>query len=197
MPDRKIRIAVLISGRGSNLKSIIDACKNPDYPAEIAIVISNKGNAKGLDIAHENGIHSAFMDHKLFETRDEFDKELTKTLLDVECDMVCLAGFMRILTPDFTKYWKNRVINIHPSLLPSFKGGNAVEDALKYGVKFSGCTVHYVTAEVDSGKIIDQAVVEVLEDDTKETLAARILEKEHILYPLALNKACARIYDND
>ena len=190
---KKIKIGILISGRGSNFRAIHEATKNSDFPAEIAIVISNKKDAAGLDYAKENQIHTAFLDHKLFNNREDFDKELTKILKDANCELICLAGFMRILSVDFINHWKDKIINIHPSLLPSFKGGNAVEDAINHGVKYSGCTVHYVIEEVDSGKIIDQTAVEVLENDTKETLANRILEKEHILYPRALKKACELI----
>jgi len=190
---KKIKIAVLISGRGSNLGAIIEASKDTSFPAEIALVISNKKDAGGLILAQENQIPTVFIDHKLFDNRAQFDQELTKVISDSGCELVCLAGFMRILSADFIRNWNNKIINIHPSLLPSFKGGNAVEDALNYGVKISGCTVHYVIEEVDSGEIIDQIAVEILENDTKESLAARILEKEHILYPRALKKVCEKI----
>ncbi len=189
----KIKVAVLISGRGSNLKALIKACQNTDFPAQISLVISNKKDAGGLRIAKENNIKTEFLDHKLFNNRENFDQELSKVINKNNCQLICLAGFMRILSPYFVKEWQGKMINIHPSLLPSFKGHNSVQDAIDYGVKYSGCTTHYVSEQVDSGKIITQEVVEVLENDTQETLASRILEKEHLTYPLALELACKEL----
>ncbi len=190
---KKIKVAVLISGRGSNLKALVEACKDKDFPAQISLVISNKEDAFGLKFAQENNITTIFINHKLFDNREDFDKEVSKEIISNDCEFICLAGFMRILSPYFTNHWRGKVINIHPSLLPSFKGGNAVQDALDYGVKYSGCTVHYVTQEVDVGEIIEQEVVGVLTNDTKETLASRILEKEHIIYPKSLKKICQNL----
>lgn len=190
---KKIKVAVLISGRGSNLRALVKACKNDDFPAEISLVISNKKDAAGLEFAKENNIKTAFINHKLFNNRADFDKEVSKTIEENNCQLVCLAGFMRILSSYFVNHWQGKLINIHPSLLPAFKGDKAVKDALEAGVKESGCTVHYVIEEVDAGKIIDQEKVEVKENDNIETLAARILEKEHILYPRALKKVCEEL----
>lgn len=190
---KKIKVAVLISGRGSNLKALIEACKNPNFPAQISLVISNKEDAFGLEIAKENGIKTAFIDNKLFAKREEFDAKLDEAITAHNCQIICLAGFMRVLSAYFVSKWENKIINIHPSLLPAFKGAKAQEDALNYGVKYSGCSVHYVCKEVDAGAIIEQAVVKVLKGDNKEILAARILEKEHIIYPKALKKVCKEL----
>ncbi len=190
--SKKIKIAVLISGRGSNLESLINAAKDKNFPAEIALVISNKADAYGLEIAKKNSIESLFIDHKKYTTRTDFDAKLDEIIIDRKCQIICLAGFMRILGADFVNKWHNNIINIHPSLLPAFKGANAVEAAINYGVKYSGCTVHYVSPEIDSGTIIKQAIVEVLPDDNKETLALRILKEEHKLYPQALEIICKK-----
>ena len=186
MPDAKL--AVLISGRGSNLQSLIDACAAPDFPAEIALVISNRPKAAGLDRATKAGIPQTVIDHKDFQSREDFDKALDDALRMAKVDYVCLAGFMRMLTPEFVNDWRGRLVNIHPSLLPAFKGLHVHERMIDAGVKLAGCTVHFVSAEVDSGPIIGQAAVPVLPEDTAETLAARILEQEHKLYP-----ACIRL----
>ena len=194
---KKIKVAVLISGMGSNLNALIEACKNVEFPAEISLVISNKKDAFGLSIAKNNNIKTIFIDHKLFKNRKDFDFELSKNIAENNCELVCLAGFMRILSADFVRKWRGRLINIHPSLLPAFKGDNAVLDALNYGVKYSGCTTHYVSEEVDSGEIIDQEVVQILKSDTKSILASRILEKEHILYPRSLKIVCEKIINKN
>lgn len=188
----KIKTAVLISGRGSNMQNLIEACKNPDFLAEIVLVISNKKDAKGLEIAENEGIATKFIDHKDFTSRVEFDREISKEIEKAGCQIVCLAGFMRLLSEEFCQKWHDKAINIHPSLLPEFKGADAVGDALKAGAKKTGCTVHYVRHEMDCGPIIEQAAVDVLPSDTKETLAARILEQEHRIYPLALEKVCRK-----
>jgi phosphoribosylglycinamide formyltransferase-1 len=188
--SQKIKVAVLISGRGSNMQALIEACKNSDYPAQIALVIANKADAYGLEIAQQNNIKTAFLDHKKFASRQEFDAKLSEIIEENNCDIICLAGFMRLLSEKFVNHWAGKLINIHPSLLPAFKGANAVGDALDYGVKYTGCTVHFVTQEMDSGPIIAQAVVEINEGDTKEILASRILQKEHIIYAQALKKIC-------
>lgn len=182
----KLKVAVLISGRGSNLQALIDAMQDPAYPAEIVAVISNKGDAYGLERARRAGIQTFFIDHRNFAGREPFDEALHETLVSVGAEFICLAGFMRIITADFAHKWHGKMINIHPSLLPSFKGLNAQEQALKAGVKLSGCTVHYVTPEMDSGPIIVQAAVPVYGNDMVEDLERRILALEHRSYPLAL-----------
>lgn len=182
----KARIAVLISGRGSNLQALIDAASNPDYPAEIALVISNRPQAKGLERAAKAGIQQETIDHKDFESREDFEAAINDALKLAKVDFVCLAGFMRRLTDGFASDWRGRLINIHPSLLPAFKGLHVHERMIEAGVKLAGCTVHFVSAEVDAGPIIGQAAVPVLPGDNEETLAARILEQEHRLYPACL-----------
>jgi phosphoribosylglycinamide formyltransferase-1 len=181
-----LRVAVLISGRGSNLQALIDACRQPDFPAGIVRVIANRPTAGGLARAADAGIATTVIDHRDHAGRDAFDAALDKDLRAHGAELVCLAGFMRILTPGFVAAWRDRLINIHPSLLPSFKGLDAQRSALDAGVKIAGCTVHFVRAEMDSGPIIAQAAVPVLADDDEQSLAARILEQEHVLYPQAL-----------
>lgn len=183
---RNCRVGVLISGSGTNLQALIDACAQPGFPAEIAVVISNKADAKGLERARAVGIPAQVIDHKDYQRREDFDQAMHIALGHHLVDMVCLAGFMRLLTPWFVEQWKDRLLNIHPSLLPSFKGVHTHEAALAAGVKFHGCTVHFVRPEMDVGPIIVQAAVPVLADDTPQTLAARVLEQEHRCYPLAL-----------
>ena len=178
------KLAVLCSGRGTDLQSIIDAIKAGTLQAEISIVITDKPNVKALERAEIAGIKNICVDRKKFDTRADFEAELLRNLAEI--DLVVLAGFMRILSPEFVKNFTGRLMNIHPSLLPSFKGAHAHKDALEYGVKVSGCTVHFVDEGTDSGPIILQAAVEVKEDDTEETLSARILEQEHIIYPKAI-----------
>ncbi len=178
------KLAVLCSGRGTDLQSIIDAIKAGTLQAEISIVITDKPNVKALERAEIAGIKNICVDRKLFDNRADFEAELLKNLAEI--DLVILAGFMRILSPEFVRKFTGRLMNIHPSLLPSFKGAHAHRDALEYGVKVSGCTVHFVDEGTDSGPIILQAAVEVKDDDTEETLSARILEQEHIIYPKAI-----------
>ncbi|PIR34769.1 MAG: phosphoribosylglycinamide formyltransferase [Alphaproteobacteria bacterium CG11_big_fil_rev_8_21_14_0_20_44_7] len=182
----KTKIAVLISGRGSNLKALIEACAQPDFPAEIALVISNKKDAGGLKYAEEAGITYKFIDHKAFPKREAFDMAIHEEVIVSGAQLICLAGFMRIISAEFITLWKNKIINIHPSLLPAFKGVDTHKRALEEGCKYHGCTVHFVVPDVDSGPIIAQSVVEVRDDDTEETLAARVLEKEHEIYPRSL-----------
>ncbi|MBS7545945.1 phosphoribosylglycinamide formyltransferase [Ancylobacter oerskovii] len=199
------RIAVLISGRGSNMMSLIEAAAAPGFPGEIACVISNRPEAHGLARAQAAGIPARAIDHTAFRDpsgkpdRAAFDAVLDATLEAEQIDLVCLAGFMRLLTPGFTRKWQGRMINIHPALLPSFKGLHTHERALAEGVKIHGCTVHFVTPEMDVGPIIMQAAVPVLEGDTPEALGARVLAQEHVIYPAALRLVCegrARIEDN-
>ncbi len=185
MSSRK-RIGILISGRGSNMSCLIDACNKSDYPADIAIVISNVPDATGLEIAAQSGIATKAIDHKNYPSRDAFEAELDIALKEAEVELICNAGFMRLLTENFVEKWRDRQLNIHPSLLPSFKGLHTHERALEAGVKISGCTVHFVRTQMDAGPIIAQAAVPVLPEDSADDLAARVLEAEHKLYPLAL-----------
>ncbi len=188
---QKLRTAVLISGNGGNLQALINASKaDSNYPAEISLVISNKPEAYGLIRAQKAGIKTLVINHKDYKTREEFDNEIHKHLTQNKIDIVCLAGFMRILTADFVNRWVGRMINIHPSLLPEFKGAHAVRDALAAGAKTTGCTVHLVTPEIDSGKILIQRPVDISPKDTEETLSEKIHTQEHLAYPEALKKLC-------
>lgn len=193
----KTKVAVLISGRGSNMQALVESCENPDFPAEIILVLANKADAAGLKFAQEKGIKTAFIDHRQFadsdNPRESFDKEVSKKIENSGAQIICLAGFMRLLSPWFVQRWFDRLINIHPSLLPEFKGADAVGDAIKAGAKKSGCTVHFVREEMDSGPIIKQAELQVLENDTKETLAAKILKEEHRIYPQSLKIVCQNL----
>ncbi|HEY7945501.1 MAG TPA: phosphoribosylglycinamide formyltransferase [Casimicrobiaceae bacterium] len=185
MTARK-RVAILISGRGSNLAALIDAAKAPDYPAEIALVISNKENAAGLCVAQNAGIPARVIPHQDFASREEFDAAIDAALRAADIGIVCEAGFMRIHSEWFARTWEGKLLNIHPSLLPLFPGIRVHQQALDAGVRESGCTVHFVVAELDSGPIVAQAAVPVLPGDTAQTLAARVLAEEHKLYPAAL-----------
>ena len=180
------RVAVLISGRGSNMASLIGAAQDPAYPAEIVLVVSNRPDAGGLERARAAGIPTAVVDHKGHPDRASFDAALDEVLRRHRIEIVCLAGFMRILTPAFVEAWTGRMLNIHPSLLPAFKGTDTHARALASGAVRHGCTVHFVTPELDSGPVVAQAEVPVLPGDTEETLSARVLEQEHLLYPRAL-----------
>jgi phosphoribosylglycinamide formyltransferase-1 len=182
----KLKLCVLISGRGSNLQSLIDACAKDDYPAQIALVISNIGGAHGLERAKAAGILTSVVSHKDFSSRDSFSDSMTEAIMPFDVDLICLAGFMRILSDKFVDHWQDRLINIHPSLLPSFKGLDVQQRAIDSGVRFSGCTVHFVRRDMDTGPIIVQAAVPVLDHDDENTLAARILKQEHKIYPLAV-----------
>jgi phosphoribosylglycinamide formyltransferase-1 len=180
------RVGVLISGRGSNLQALLDAARDPRYPAEIVSVISNRPGAPGLARAQQAGIPCRTVDHKLFSSREAFEAALDAALREDGVDLVCQAGFMRILTAAHVARWHDRLLNIHPSLLPAFPGLNTHARALAAGVRFHGCTVHVVRAELDAGPIIAQAVVPVLPGDDEAALAARVLAAEHQLYPRAL-----------
>ncbi len=182
----KLKLTVLISGRGSNLQSLLDACALEDYPAEIVQVISNVPGAAGLEKARKAGVPTAVVDHKTFPDRISFEAALNTVIDDAAPGLICLAGFMRLLSDAFVNVWRDRIINIHPSLLPAFRGLNIHERAIEEGVRFSGCTVHYVRPEMDDGPIIVQAAVPVLKDDDAESLSARVLEQEHRIYPLAV-----------
>ena len=183
----KKRVAVLISGRGSNMAALIEAAKERSYPAEIALVVSNRPDAAGLARAEAHAIPTAVVDHRPYgKDRAAFERALQAVLDQHRVELVCLGGFMRLLTQDFVLRWQGRMLNIHPALLPSFPGLDPHGQALKAGVKISGATVHFVVPQADAGPIIAQAAVPVRDDDTAETLAARVLNVEHRLYPLAL-----------
>ena len=184
--NAKLKVAVLISGRGSNLQALIEACADASYPAEIVLVISNVAGAPGLERAREAGIATEVIEHARYDRRESFDAAMDGRLTNADAELICLAGFMRILGDEFVRKWQGRLINIHPSLLPAFKGMHVHEQAIGAGVKISGCTVHYVISELDSGPAIAQAAVAVRDDDTAESLARRVLEAEHRLYPSAL-----------
>ena len=182
----RLKLGVLISGRGSNLLALIEACKASDYPAEIVLVVSNKADAKGLEHADAAGIATTVVEHGGYPDRETFDKAVHEELADAGVELVCLAGFMRLLSSWFVETWRDRVVNIHPSLLPAFKGIDAHAQTIATGVKLSGCTVHIVRPEMDAGPILVQAAVPVLPGDDEDTLAARILTVEHRCYPLAV-----------
>ena len=181
------RVAILISGRGSNMASLIEEAHDPNYPAEIALVLSNRPDAAGLARARAENIAMAVVDHTAFgKNREAFERAVQAVLEQYRIDIVCLAGFMRLLTPWLVHRWEGRMLNIHPALLPAFKGLNTHERALAAGVKEHGATVHFVVAEMDAGPVIAQGRVKVADNDTPETLAARVLAIEHRIYPLAL-----------
>lgn len=186
MTQQKKRVGILISGRGSNMASLLGAAREGDYPAEIACVISNRPEAQGLAKAAAEGIPALAVDHKGFASREVFEAELDATLRAHKVDIVACAGFMRMMTAGFVEAWRDAMVNIHPSLLPAYRGLDTHARALADGVKLAGCTVHVVRPELDSGPIIAQAAVPVLHNDSEESLAARVLEAEHRLYPHAL-----------
>ena len=183
---RKIRAGVLISGRGSNMMALVEAARAADYPAEVTCVVSNKADAGGLDFAREHGIATQVIDHKAYSSREQFEAALDQFLRSQRVEIIACAGFMRILSAGFVNGWDGRMINIHPSLLPAYKGLHTHERALADGAKVHGCTVHHVTPELDAGPVILQAEVPVLEGDTPDTLSARVLRQEHRIYPQAL-----------
>ena len=182
----RLKVAVLISGRGSNLQALLDACAEPGFPAEIVLVISNIAGAYGLERAKLAGVPSLVIDHKAYPTREAFDADMDKAIRAAGAELICLAGFMRLLSQGFSEAWNGKMINVHPALLPSFKGLQTHRKALEAGVKLHGCTVHFVTPELDDGPIIVQAAVPVLPADDEDSLAHRVLEQEHKAYPLAL-----------
>ena len=181
-------IGVLISGRGSNLQAIIGAIGDGRLDAQIALVISNKADAQGLERAREAGIETLVLDHRAFASREAFDQAMVDALRSREVRLVCLAGFMRLLSATFVRGFPNRILNIHPALLPSFPGLHAQRQAVEHGVRFSGATVHLVDANLDAGPIVMQAVVPVFADDTEDSLSARILAEEHRIYPEAIQR---------
>lgn len=195
----RLKVGILISGRGSNMAALIDACGAADFPAKVVLVVANNADAAGLDYAAAAGIDTRVIDHRDFADRTGFEEALDAALRAVDVEQICLAGFMRLLGADFLRRWHDRVLNIHPSLLPSFRGLHAHEQAIDSGVRISGCTVHVVRPEMDAGPIILQAAVPVAADDTPDTLAARVLMAEHRIYPQALRllaEGRVRIGDN-
>lgn len=183
---KRKRVGVLISGRGSNMAALVQAARDPGYPAEVTTVVANRPDAKGLDFARGEGLTAHLIDHRNYTSREAFDKALSDYLLSQELDIIACAGFMRIMTPAIIFPWQGRMINIHPSLLPLYKGLHTHERAIANGDAEAGCTVHYVSAELDGGPIIMQARVPILPADTADTLAERVLVEEHKLYPKAL-----------
>jgi len=184
----KKNIVILISGRGSNLKSIINATKKINYPATISLVISDTIKAQGLIVAKDNGINNLVIERNSFKSKDEFEKILIEKIIQHNPSLICLAGFMRILSKNFIEKFKDKIINIHPSLLPKYKGINTHEKAINSGDEYSGCTVHYVTKELDDGEIIAQQSVIITSDDTIHTLSEKVLKLEHKLYPKVIKK---------
>jgi phosphoribosylglycinamide formyltransferase-1 len=182
-PKKRGQIMVMISGRGSNFMKIHDAILDGRINADVALVFSNKEDAAGLQIAKKRGLETLYINPKLYAEKEEYDKEIIHEARKRNVDLICLAGYMKVLTPMFCNEFKNRIMNIHPALMPSFPGLHVQQKAIDWGVRFSGATVHFVSAEVDMGPIILQAVVPVMQDDTEETLAARILVEEHKIYP--------------
>jgi phosphoribosylglycinamide formyltransferase-1 len=183
----KTRVAILISGRGSNMVALIEAARAPDYPAEIVLVLANRPDAGGLAYAAAAGIPARAIDHRAYPDRESFDTALHAQLLAADIELVCLAGFMRIFSAGFVEAWAGRMLNIHPSLLPLFRGTHTHRQALDAGVRLHGCTVHYVVPELDAGPIVAQAAVPVVPGDDPDSLADRILVQEHRLYPAALS----------
>lgn len=181
-----LKLGILISGRGSNMVSLAQACAQDAFPAEIGLVLANRHDAAGIERAKEMGLETCIIPSKDFQTREEHEAELTGALKKAGVNLVCLAGYMRILTPGFVETWRDKMINIHPSLLPAFKGLNTHERVLDMGLRISGCTVHYVRADMDDGPILMQAAVSVLPSDDADSLSARVLAAEHKIYPLAV-----------
>lgn len=190
---RKVRTAVLISGRGSNMAALTKAAQANDYPAEISLVISNIPMAAGLEKAEQLGVMAMTIDHKMFKLRRNFETALNAVLEEANIELVCCAGFMRVLTPWFVNQWENRLLNIHPSLLPKYKGLNTHQRAIEAGDKKHGCTVHYVTAELDGGSTVLQQSIDIKPEDTPDSLAQRLLPFEQALYPKALKDVSLRI----
>lgn len=186
MSETRKRTAILISGRGSNMEALIAAARAPDYPAEIALVLSNRPEAAGLAAAKAAGVAVAAVDHKIHAGREDFERSMQAMLAIHRIELICMAGFMRLVTPWFISQWAGRMINIHPALLPAYRGLDTHARALADGVKIHGCTVHFVVPAMDEGPILAQAAVPVLDADTPESLARRVLAQEHVLYPAAL-----------
>jgi len=190
----RLNLAILISGRGSNMEALLQAAEDPAFPARPVLILSNRPEAKGLETAAAAGIPVRAIDHTLYgKDREAFERELDKALTEAGTEIIALAGFMRVLTPWFVTRWEGRMINIHPSLLPKYKGLHTHQRAIEAGDAEAGCTVHWVSAGVDEGEIIAQASIPILPGDTADSLAARLLPEEHRLYPRALAIACARL----
>ncbi len=183
---KKLRLGIMISGRGSNMRAIVEACRQPDFPAEVVMVISNKGDAAGLVYAHNCSIETAHVNLKSFEDKDAYEAEITRRFEAMNVDLICLAGYMRILNDSFVQHWQGRMINIHPSLLPKYKGLNTHQRAIDDGEAEAGCSVHYVVPDLDSGEVICQAKVAIDAGETAESLATKVLVEEHKLYPHAI-----------
>jgi phosphoribosylglycinamide formyltransferase 1 len=192
----RVRTAILISGRGSNMMALVEAARTPEYPAAIVCVISNRADAAGLAFAARHGIATRVVDHKAHASREAFEQALEAELLSRHVELIACAGFMRILSPAFTDRWRGCLLNIHPSLLPAYRGLHTHERALADGARLHGCTVHHVSAELDAGEIIQQAEVPVLADDTADSLAARVLVQEHRIYPQALAAVARKLQAN-
>ena len=190
---KRKRVGVLISGRGSNMAALVEAARDPTYPAEIVCVVSNRPDAAGLKFAQSQNISTHVIDHKNFATREDFDSALNNYLQSQKLDLVACAGFMRIMTPVLLEPWDGKMINIHPSLLPLYKGTRTHDRVIADGATVHGCSVHYVTAELDSGSVVAQAEVPVLPGDTAESLSARVLAEEHKLYPKALAMVASKL----
>ena len=186
MTFRRKRTAIIISGRGSNMRALIERARSPSFPAEIVLVVSNRPDAAGLAFAKDNNIACAVADHKIYAGREEFERSMQVLLELHRIELICLAGFMRMLTPWFVGQWQGRLLNVHPALLPAYRGSKTHERALADGVKIHGCTVHFVVSAMDEGPIIAQAAVAVRDSDTPDTLASRVLAEEHAIYPAAL-----------
>jgi formyltetrahydrofolate-dependent phosphoribosylglycinamide formyltransferase len=197
MNTHKKNIAIFISGTGSNMQALINACHDTDYPAKIVCVISDNPDAKGLSIANNLGVQTHYINPRDYATKQAYEAIVHEKLLSHYVDFVCLAGFMRLVSSYLCDLWHGKMINIHPSLLPAFKGLDTHKRAINAGVKFSGCTIHYVSSKMDSGKIIAQAVTPVYRHDTVDILAERILQAEHKLYPLVLAALCNKKTDDD
>jgi phosphoribosylglycinamide formyltransferase-1 len=183
---RRMTVGVMISGRGSNLQALLDACARPDYPARVVLVVSNRPDAPGLARAEAAGVPTQVIDHRDYASRETFDAAVTEAFEAAGVELICMAGFLRLLTEGFVDRWRDRLINIHPAILPAFKGLDTHARALATGAKLHGCTVHYVRFDMDTGPIVGQAAVPVLPDDDEARLAARVLAAEHRLYPRCL-----------
>jgi phosphoribosylglycinamide formyltransferase-1 len=183
---KTLKLAIFISGRGSNMRAIIESCKNPNFPAQVVMVLSNRPDAAGITFAKECGIPTEIVDHKSYPSREAFEIEISNRLKNHEIDFIVLAGFLRVLTASFIEQWPHKIINIHPSLLPEYKGLHTHARAIADGKAEAGCTVHFVVPEIDSGEIILQKHVPIFAGDTPESLSARILKQEHIAYPEAI-----------
>mgnify|MGYP001069880630 CR=1 FL=1 len=195
--EEPVRLAIFISGRGSNMMTLVEACLTGEIPAKPVLVLSNSYAAAGLEWASERGLPIAAIDHRAYDDRESFEKDVMQSLELHNVEFIALAGFMRVLTGSFTKEWEGRMINIHPSLLPKYPGLHTHKRAIEAGDSEAGCSVHWVTEGVDEGDVIDQEIVPINQGDTPDDLAARVLEREHVLYPRALKKAIEDFLDRE